>query len=668
MVLEYNEKVIDMSTRINKALYKALKNLKDEYFFEGKVNKNKVIKDLEKHDRQLLGELLKSNILKENFTADVSGHLVVYVNKLIELLEMDEYWTSSYTKYSKKIGLTIKNKFLDEINDVVLDYPYKDTILKASMNKEEREIEKNLFREPFLNEVIAREEIDILLDKKILVNAKNYNQKGEYQALKFKDNDNLIIKGNNLLALHSIKDKFNNRVKFIYIDPPYNTGEDSFTYNDSFNLSAWLVFIKNRIEVAFELLKEDGVIAIQISNHQYHYLKVLLDNIFKDLGGKHVMTFNVLVRHPDRILTGDKEYNDVIEYTLIYSKSKDYKMPKEEVEKETTDYIYQIKTNNNPDEILIMGGKSVEVYYPKSYRVLKKEGSSKGLKTISVRGSIREKNSSGRFYVKYIEPLKEQYESETIFKIPEMGDDYLGHRYISLPKSGNKNGYYYQGLPLSSKVTLKPVPNFLDFKQAYNLVNEEGRYSYRNGKKPEKMLQYYIELFSKENDIVMDFFMGSGSTQAASLKMNRQFIGIEQMDHIKEIAIPRLKEVICGEQSGISQEVNWKGGGSFVYVELMEKNRGFLNSVQNAKTTVELQDVFTFMLEEAEIDFRVDLEKVKETLFEKSFNEQKETLIKIIDKNQLYFNYSEIDDENVRYFIEDNDYSFNKSFYSEGDE
>src|SRR5699024_5223213 len=126
--------------------------------------------------------------------------------------------------------------------------------------------------------------------------------------------------------------------------------------------------------------------------------------------------------------------------------------------------------------------------------------------------------------------------------------------------------------------------------------------------------------------------------------------------------------VINNDQTGVSKDVNWQGGGSFVYVELMEKNRGFLTSVQNAKTTTELQEVFTFMLEEAEIDFRVDLEAVKDTLPELSLNDQKKTLIKIIDKNQLYYNYSEIDDENVRDLIDDNDYSFNKSFYNEGDE
>src|SRR5699024_2452692 len=134
------------------------------------------------------------------------------------------------------------------------------------------------------------------------------------------------------------------------------------------------------------------------------------------------------------------------------------------------------------------------------------------------------------------------------------------------------------------------------------------------------------------------------------------------------VSVPRLQKVIEGEQGGISKDVDWQGGGSFVYVELMEKNRGFLKSIQNAETQTELYDVYQFMLEEAEIDFRVDLEAVKDTLNELSIEDQKKTHIKIIDKNQLYYNYSEMDDENVRDLIEDSDYAFNKSIYDEGAE
>lgn len=162
--------------------------------------------------------------------------------------------------------------------------------------------------------------------------------------------------------------------------------------------------------------------------------------------------------------------------------------------------------------------------------------------------------------------------------------------------------------------------------------------------------------------------MGSGSTQAAALKLGRKFIGMEQIDTQWNKAVERLKKAVNNDQSGISKEVDWQGGGSFVYLELMEKNRGFLKTIQDTKTQAELHDVFDFMLNEAEIDFRVDLEKIKDTLHELSFDDQKKTLIKIIDKNQLYYNYSEIDDENVRDLISDNDYEFNKNFYDKGGE
>ncbi|MDI3409651.1 site-specific DNA-methyltransferase [Bacillus sonorensis] len=198
-----------------------------------------------------------------------------------------------------------------------------------------------------------------------------------------------------------------------------------------------------------------------------------------------------------------------------------------------------------------------------------------------------------------------------------------------------------------------------------NQLLENESFSYP---KPENLLKNIIDISTKENDIVLDFFMGSATTQAVAHKMNRRYIGIEQMDYINTVSVPRLQKVIEGEQGGISKDVDWQGGGSFVYVELMEKNRGFLKSIRDARTQTELHEVFDFMVKEAEIDFRVDLEKIKDTLHELSFDDQKKTLIKIIDKNQLYFNYSEIDDENVRDLISNSDYSFNKNFYDEGGE
>ncbi len=271
-----------MKTKINEAITHVLKQFGDKYFLDDVLHKNKVIQDLDNYDEKLLEAFILNDTLKNNFTIDIAGNIVLQTNKLIELFEADEYWQDSYTKYSKKIGLTAGGKFIDESTDVVLDFPYKDTVLKASMSKEDTDKDDLRPDEPFLNEVIAKEEIDVLLDKKILVNAKKYDKNGEHEVDSFTEDDNLIIKGNNLLALHTLKEKYAGKVKLIYIDPPYNTGNDSFKYNDRFNRSTWLTFMKNRLETAKALLSEKGSIWINIGDEEVHYLKVLLDEIFNN--------------------------------------------------------------------------------------------------------------------------------------------------------------------------------------------------------------------------------------------------------------------------------------------------------------------------------------------------------------------------------------------------
>ena len=262
----------------------------------------------------------------------------------------------------------------------------------------------------------------------------------------------------------------------------------------------------------------------------------------------------------------------------------------------------------------------------------------------------------------------EKYPASTLFKVPDIGDDGLGFRYFELPKKNLKNGAYYQGMPQSSKVTKKPYPNFMDFVEKYNSVNTEGVYSFRNGKKPEALVGKYIDIFTDIDDIVLDFFMGSATTQAVAMKMGRRFIGIEQMDYIETVSVPRLQKVIEGEQGGISKDVGWQGGGSFVYAELMEKNQGYLHDLQKATSVKELMRVYDRMKENADLDFRLDLEKFEEELPKlDSVEERRRELVKILDKNQLYYNYANIDDADVRDLITDSDYQFNKSFYNDRD-
>lgn len=457
--------------------------------------------------------------------------------------------------------------------------------------------------------------------------------------------------------------KYEGQVKCIYIDPPYNTGSDSFGYNDSFQQSTWLLFMKNRLEIAKKMLSNDGVMLIQISFHQYPYLRVLADEIFSD--GKHVLDFNTLVRHPERSLTGDKEFNDVIEYTLVYSKNANYKMPKMKIEKTNDDYQYDFKLLDEPYEVLNLGGKVVSVYRPEQVKIVKSEGHADGLKSMSIRGSIREKNSSGRFYVAYLEPLINKYPKGTVFTVPDMGDDGKSYRIFELPKGNNKNGFYYPGKPISSDITLKPYPNFLDFVQQYNIVNEEGAVSFRNGKKPEEYIRFYLEIFSSKNDLIMDFQLGSGTTCAVAHKLGRQYIGIEQMDYIKEISVERLKNVLLGDDTGISKEINWKGGGSFVYCELLENSETLIEEIQ-AATVKNIREIKEAIYEDERIIPYItkgEIEKADNIFEELSLEEKKQALIALVDKNKLYVNYSDMEDET--FHVKESDKKFTRSFYKE---
>lgn len=193
-----------------------------------------------------------------------------------------------YTRHSNKIGLYSTSQdrigFLNNNNDVVLSFPFKDTVLEAGMNKEDTGRE-----ERFLHQEVDGADIDTLFEPKVLSNIQIIDKTQSNLDIDFFDESgnlqqNLLIKGNNLLALHSLKQRLSNEVKCIFIDPPYyfmdTKPADTFAYNSNFKLSSWLIFMKNRLEVAKELLKENGIIFITISDDGAHYLKVLADDIF----------------------------------------------------------------------------------------------------------------------------------------------------------------------------------------------------------------------------------------------------------------------------------------------------------------------------------------------------------------------------------------------------
>jgi len=302
-------------TAIQQALREVVESFDEQYVAEGLLKKDAIIVDLDNYKPELVEKILTNAILNETFTEDIAGATILKINDIIQMLEVDEYWSNSYTRYTNKIGLAANNRYLDETTDVVLNFPYKDGILKAGMTKDD--VSREDAEESFLNEIVAREEIDVLLDEKILKNAKKYDKNGSSPVSEIKDTDNLIIKGNNLLALHSLKKRFAGKIKSIIIDPPYyfkkTKTSDAFNYNSNFKLSTWLVFMKNRLDVAKELLSDEGLCIIIVGEEGYAQLKLLADNIFG--GDKYIGTISW--RKSDN-QANIGEFAKVTDYILIY--------------------------------------------------------------------------------------------------------------------------------------------------------------------------------------------------------------------------------------------------------------------------------------------------------------------------------------------------------------
>jgi len=235
-------------------------------------------------DHALVRLLLSDEAVKDKFFDEIDGYWVFNTNTFIEYISQKDFLDNSYTRFRNKIGLTIGDEYISERGEVALAFPYKDCVLEGGQTKEE---EKR--KELFFNEVLAEDEINQLFSPKVLTNFKRYTVEGEQTVTDFKRDENgvirenLIIKGNNLLALHILKEQFRGQIKLIYIDPPFNTSgaANTFSYNNNFNHSSWLTFMKNRVEIAYELLTSDGLLIIAIDHSELFYLGLLVDEIFK---------------------------------------------------------------------------------------------------------------------------------------------------------------------------------------------------------------------------------------------------------------------------------------------------------------------------------------------------------------------------------------------------
>ena len=289
----------------------------EEFLIKGQLNKNKVSELARKYDTKLLGLLMSDEAVKNHFFSNIEDGVFVFKKDVfLQFLNNKEFLPDSFTAYKTKIGLATENgQYLSEFNNVVLNFPYKDCVLEGGQTKEDSKRQ-----EVFFNETLAPNEITRLLDDKVLTNFRRYDKDGDHEVSELNENDNLIIKGNNLVVLHCLKKRFIGKIKLIYIDVPYyfkkNIG-DAFKYNSNFKFSTWLLFLKNRLDVAKDLLDENGTIWIHTGEDGMHYLKVLCDSVFGQ--DKFIGTL------PRKIRDGKSDvpfnFSQDFDWILVYTKA-----------------------------------------------------------------------------------------------------------------------------------------------------------------------------------------------------------------------------------------------------------------------------------------------------------------------------------------------------------
>lgn len=600
----------------------------DRLVSEGKLMKNKVVELALNLDPILLKHLLKSESLKKHFFGEVEGVLIFDKIKFQKFVSNKKFLPDSFTAFKNKIGLGSGDEYLCEVNDVVLAWPYKDCVLEGGQDKEDA-----IRKEVFWNETLAPDQIDRLTSPKAITGWLKFSKNGKVVPDSVDSNSNLIIKGNNLLALSTIAKTHEGKIKLIYIDPPYNTGNDSFKYNDNFTHSTWLTFMQNRLLLAKRLLRNDGVICIQLDSNEVSYCRVLLDEIF----GRENFRNEIIVRRGTKNVQSQFETIDSLstghDTILVVSKNPTTRLKK----------LTALADELSPGkwDTFWRGTDRPTMRY-KLFDIKPESGQWRW----SEERAIVAKNN-------YEEFLKNHASNMSL-------DDYFG---LVFQETGKEIEFVRRSDDGVVQYYVTPR-NYKILSDVWMDVSTSGGVTEFSHEKHEELLERIIRWLSEENEFVLDFFLGSGSTCAVALKTRRKFIGIEQMDYINSTTVERLIGAIAGDQGGISKAVEWAGGGEFVYCELAQANQVFVDAIQSAKSAEELLAIWNTMQEKAFLSYRVNpkaFDDSKNEFVELSLADQKKFLIETLDKNMLYVPLSEIDDET--YEISDADKALNKKFF-----
>lgn len=655
---------------------------KNPYFLDenGEVIKEKVKTSAINMDEVLIDILLNDDELKNSFFYQKNGILVFDKVKFSWIISNSGFLPDSYTSYKNKIGLIDSNgDFLKYKDDVTLSFPYKDCVLEFDSTDENEHRD-----EIFLNEVLSKDKIDVLLQPKAFGNSHKYiSTKVNLFDNNDSDSDNLIIKGNNLIVLNSLLSKYSKQIKMMYWDILYNTSSDSVPYNDSFKHSSWLTMMKNRLAVAKDLLSESGIIMIHLDANEMAYLKVLMDEIFDR--SNYLGMFTCKVKAPSGVASGAQMIFDCSEYILVYAKDSSrtiFNHLQEEAEivnenSKTASFYKYILDDVSYDNMELVKDLGEE----KIYRIKKDDFKIRTMDNFSAESYYN--NYKKVFRTAALSGGREK----EVAKIVSSQSDALESLFVfeHTPNKGKRAGqvcrdliYKNGGVLMLSDfckvddkkkqiIKLQHITSILS-NDWWQGISKEGAVTLNNGKKPELLLKTLIEMGTNKGDIVLDAYFGTGTTGAVALKLERKFIGIEQLDSHFEKAISRLENVINGDQSGISKEVGWTGGGSFTSCELIQDNARFVKEIEKAERKEELLDIYDRLLSNPSVlNYNIKIDEAKslrEIEFEKlDLDLEKKILLALLDKNSLYINKVDIEDKEKG--ISEDDIQFTKSFYGD---
>lgn len=408
--------------------------------------------------------------------------------------------------------------------------------------------------------------------------------------------ENMLIHGDNLLALKALEQQYTGKVKCIYIDPPYNTGAAFEHYDDNLEHSIWLKLMKSRLEILKNLLAPEGAICVQIDNVEMAYLKVLMDEVFTRKN--HINTISVKTKVAG--VSGSnlgKSLQDNVEYILLYAKDlESFKLNVVPQKKqELMDYIQSYEDQGKSWKYTtvlkrIDDGDFVKEF-PAGNGDMIKLYKHENFEFVSVNQIAKDEfdGNTKKAYYSYIEKILRTTNAQTSIrtKVIEETEEFGGKGMFSIeytPIKGKNAGkltrFYYKDNNLVAWLKdvvdtdgkliykLDNLGNLWDDIQ-YNNLTKEGNVQFPNGKKPESLVGRIIEMLSVDGDIVLDSFLGSGTTSATAHKLNRKWIGIELGEHCYTHCIPRLNAVIDGtDNGGITKDVNWQGGGGYKFYEL----------------------------------------------------------------------------------------------------